>query len=89
MRERIEGYFYIPVASRVADPVRLWRCESVVDGCGLTFIALQNEHANALKINPHRQLRFNKKLRADWAATRRAVAQSALAASIAIVPIAD
>ncbi len=56
--------------SRVAGPVRLRRCESVVDGCGLTFIALQNDYAKALKINPHRQLRFNQRLRADWAETR-------------------
>jgi len=31
---------------------------------------MRNDHAKALKINPHRQLRFNKRLRADWAATR-------------------
>ncbi len=68
--DQVKGHLYIPLVSRVAGQIRLRRCESVVDGYGLTFIALQNDHAKALKINPHRQLRFNERLQADWAATR-------------------
>jgi len=42
--------------SRVAGPVRLWRCKSVLDGCGLTFIAKLNRHlrktSSILKVDP-------------------------------------
>ena len=75
--------------SRVAGPVRPWRCKSFIDRCGLTFIATPNDRTIVLKINPHQPPPYNEGCGRIGLQPARAVAKSALAASIAIVPIAD
>jgi hypothetical protein len=57
----------VQLVSRVAGPVRLWCRKSSVDGGGLTFIARQNDCAEALKINPHHPSWLNGGRWADWA----------------------